>query len=83
MFNEGTRKIVRKLSMLAILITCLVLASTEGTNKAKAATCCSACTPNYHSCLSYCGICGCDQQFCIINCNNYRQNCVSTCDPSC
>jgi hypothetical protein len=83
MLNAGIQKLIRKLSMLGILVVCLTVASSEGAKMAAAATCCSACTPNYHSCLNYCGICGCNQQLCIINCNNYRQNCASTCDPAC
>jgi hypothetical protein len=83
MLNAGIRKIVHKLSVLGILLACLVIASSEGTNKAKAATCCSACQPNYYSCLGYCHICGCDQQACFLSCNNYLNNCGRTCDGSC
>ena len=84
MFRSHRRSLARKLSVLCLLITCLIMVNADNSvGRTAAATCCSACTPNYYSCLNYCGICGCNQQLCIINCNNYRNSCQSTCDSSC
>lgn len=78
------RKIVRKLLVLSILTTCLIVVNSDsGIEKARAAACCSTCDPYYRGCLNYCGICGCNQQLCIWQCGNGYNSCRSTCDPAC
>jgi hypothetical protein len=74
-----TRKLLRKLVTLSILVMCLcVLTSGNHVVKTRAVTCCSTCTTNYERCLTR--TCGCIKispgQY---NCTHASSGCVSQC----
>ena len=84
MFRSYQRSLARKLSVLCLLVTCLIMVGADNSvGRTAAATCCSACSPNFNNCMNYCSVCGCYQQVCMNNCWNYYNNCRSTCDSSC
>lgn len=79
MFRTEISKLMRKMLVLAVLTTGLVIASTGVVeNKAGAAICCSQCYINFDNCLN-----NCSDQTCIDGCNNTLNRCVQFCNSGC
>lgn len=83
MVGTETRKTLRKLVMVVLLMAGLIIQSTVGVQQeAQAATCCTACDPNYNDCVYECDT---DpwQSACYNTCTFMYNRCVQNCDPGC
>jgi len=79
MFRTEVSRLMRKVLVLAVLTTGLVIASMGvAENKAGAAICCSQCYINFDNCLN-----GCSDQACVDGCNNTLNRCVQFCNSGC
>jgi hypothetical protein len=79
MFRTEISKLMRRIFMLAVLVTGLVLASSGLVGKtAGAAICCNQCYVNFDNCLN-----NCSDQTCIDGCNTTLEHCTRFCDSGC
>jgi hypothetical protein len=75
-------RLVRKLTVLSILIVCLGIFSFGlAEKKTLAAACCDSCGPSYDSCVTGCGEPA--SGGCLSFCNRLFNRCLATCDPGC
>jgi hypothetical protein len=73
-------KLMRRIVVLAVMITGLAFASSGLVqNSAGAAICCEQCYINFDNCLLGCN----DNQTCITGCNNTLNHCVQFCNSGC
>lgn len=80
MFHTEITSLIRRLLVLAVLITGLVFATSDfGGSQAGAAICCEQCFVNFDNCLNDCS----DNQACIDGCNHTLQSCHRFCDSLC
>jgi hypothetical protein len=80
MFRTEISRLMRKILVLGVLTTGLVIASTGLIeNKAGAAICCDQCYVNFDNCLLNCN----DNQTCIAGCNATLNHCVLFCNSLC
>jgi hypothetical protein len=80
MFRTEVSKLMRRMLVLAVLITGLALASSGLVQRnANAAICCSQCFVNFDNCLNNCG----SNQTCIDGCNATLERCHRFCNSGC
>jgi hypothetical protein len=72
MFSPKVRKLVRKLLVLTVLVTCLVVTTTE--RKGDAFSCCSVCKQDFDACCP-------DPRDCDFDCVSGYYNCIPQCYP--
>lgn len=79
MFRTEVSKLLRRILVLAVLVTSLALASSGVVeNNALANIPCCQCWENFDNCLL-----GCSDQACVDACNAALEHCHRFCDPSC
>ena len=79
MFRTELSRLMRKVLVLAVLVTGLAVASSGLVeNKAVAAICCEQCWINFDNCLNNCG-----DQTCINGCNNTVNHCLQFFNSGC
>jgi len=80
MFRTEISRVMRRILVLAVLMTGLAVASSGLVeNKAGAAICCSQCYINFDNCLNNCN----DDPACVAGCNNTLNHCVQFCNSGC
>jgi hypothetical protein len=80
MFRTEISKLMRRVLLLAVLLTGLALTSSGLVeNNAGAAICCSQCYINFDNCLNNCN----DNQTCIAGCNSTLEHCTQFCNSGC
>jgi hypothetical protein len=72
------KTLMRKILILAILLSIPWAFSAIGGGSARAAVCCSVCDANYNACIA-----GCPRPSCVNVCWRIFENCESTCTPGC
>lgn len=79
MFLTEFSKLMRRMLVLAVLLTGLAVASSGVVeDKALANIPCCQCWTNFDNCLL-----GCSDQACVTACNVTLERCHQFCDPSC
>ena len=79
MFRTEFSKLMRRMLVLAVLLTGLAVASSGVVeDKALANIPCCQCWTNFDNCLL-----GCSTQACVTACNVTLEHCHQFCEPSC
>ena len=80
MVRKEIKSLLRRVLILAVLMTGLALAASGlAGNNAGAAICCDQCFENYYNCVDGCG----GNPTCEQACYNTLTNCYRYCNPNC